>query len=92
MQKKINVYYSRMYEIIKPLFKKGDKFSSRQLAEKLYKNNLSSLFEKTYHLDCNCISFKWSFFDFSDRFQRFANHLAACGICEKVDRGIWIWN
>ena len=81
--KQLPKYYKRMTTIILLLFEKDDVISRGILLNKLIDEKLKLLFEKIYQNDCNC-SGEWSFFDYSDRFTRFANVLIKHNIVKKV--------
>lgn len=80
--------YKRMFELIYPLLNQYECISKQKLLHRLNAYFLLDKFEEIYQKDCNC-SGKWSFFDFSDRFQRFAQHLCSEGYWEKVERGVY---
>lgn len=78
--------YQRMMDIILPLFKKDDIITKSQLYDTLVGRKLLKTFELTYWADCYCGG-DWSFFDFPDRFARFANALVKHNKLTKVGRG-----
>lgn len=84
----IKKQYKRMFEIIQKIYNSGETISKRSLQIRLRNYFLDRQFEEIYQKDCNC-SGTWSFFDFSDRFQRFANELVRCSYLIKIDKGIW---
>lgn len=79
-------HYQRMTDIALPLFKSGDTITRSQLYNTLVNHKLLKTFELTYWADCYCGG-DWSFFDFSDRFARFANALTKQNKLAKVGRG-----
>lgn len=78
--------YQRMYEFLSEILDKNQIISRKVLQDYLQRRNLIDTFEKIYQVDCNC-SGDWSFFDFSDRFARFANEMVRCGYFKKVTYG-----
>lgn len=78
--------YQRMYRFLKGKLNEGQIISRRTLQSFLYQQGCAKYFEKIYQIDCNCSGY-WSFFDFSDRFARFANEMIKCGYLTKVARG-----
>lgn len=81
--------YQRMYEFLKHRLNKGQIISRRMLQDYLQLRNLTDVFEKIYQIDCGCSGY-WSFFDFSDRFARFANEMVRCGYLAKIERGKYL--
>ena len=79
-------YYRRMAVFILLLFEQNEIVSRSVLLDRLITEQLKDLFEKIYRQDCNC-SGEWSFFDYSDRFARFADSLSKQGLIEKVGWG-----
>ena len=80
--------YKRMFELVRPLFVPYEQVTKHQLLHRLNVYFLLDKFEKIYQEDCNCSGY-WSFFDFSDRFQRFAQSLCQEGYLMKVKNGTY---
>lgn len=85
----INKRYREMANIVLEVFDKNEILTKKSLFTKLNQNNKLTLFELVYNRDCYC-SGEWSFFDFSDRFQRFCDALVRGGLAQKVARGAYI--
>lgn len=78
--------YQRMYRYLKNKLNKDQVISRRILQTLLSQQGCIRYFEKIYQIDCNCSGY-WSFFDFSDRFARFANEMVKFGYFTKIARG-----
>ena len=84
--KQLPKYYRRMAVFIPLLFEQNEVISRSILLDKLITEQLKDLFEKIYKPDGKC-SGEWSFFDYPDRFARFADSLSKRGLIEKVGWG-----
>lgn len=78
--------YQRMYRYLKGKLSKDQVISRRILQSLLYQQGCIRYFEKIYQTDCGCSGY-WSFFDFSDRFARFANEMVKCRYFKKLAYG-----
>ena len=83
--------YDRLIRLINDinLFEKGDIFNRNTFKDKLCNKQALPTFNYIYWTD-TCSSGRWTMFDFSDRFKKFADWLCEIGFCSKIKSGTYI--